>query len=162
MILSGLPSNQFYFGGFVSSKATHKEKQFLKTKNYKMTGIWFDTSLRAKGTLEIMYKVYGNRKVSIARELTKTYEEIISSELEQIQDLIKQREQNNILFKGEIVIVVDGEKINGNIDINVLRLQIENKLKILSLKDVVKNLSQKTGLTKKFIYNEAIKIKDKM
>ena len=43
-----------------------------------MTGVWFDTCLRLKNTfLEIMLEIFGNRKISIARELTKTYEEVI-------------------------------------------------------------------------------------
>ena len=43
LILSGLPTNQFYFGGFVSPKKNTKIKQFTSTKSYSMTGIWFDT-----------------------------------------------------------------------------------------------------------------------
>ena len=41
-----------------------------------MTGVWFDTCLRLKDTLETMLDIFGNRKISIARELTKTHEEI--------------------------------------------------------------------------------------
>ena len=48
LILSGLPTNQFYFGGFVSPKKNAKIKQFTSTKTYSMTGIWFDTCLRLK------------------------------------------------------------------------------------------------------------------
>ena len=99
IILSGLPTNQFYFGGFVDSKKGNKKKQFLSVKDYKMTGIWFDTCLRLKNTLEIMYKVFGNRKISIARELTKIYEEIISSDLKDIKNVLKIRKQNILKIK---------------------------------------------------------------
>ena len=81
LILSGLPTNQFYFGGFVSSKKNLKIKQFLATQTYVMTGIWFDTCLRINNTLKVMKEVFGNRKISIARELTKIYEEIINGNL---------------------------------------------------------------------------------
>ena len=57
LILSGLPTNQFYFGGFVSSKKNSKIKQFNLTKFYTMTGIWFDTCLRLIDTLEIIFKI---------------------------------------------------------------------------------------------------------
>ena len=83
-MLSGLPTNQFYFGGFVSSKKSLKKKQFSSHKKYNMTGIWFDTCLRINNTLAVMHEVFGNRKISIARELTKTYEEIISSDLNSV------------------------------------------------------------------------------
>ena len=70
LVLSGLPTNQFFFGGFISPKKSGKEKQLLTTKYNTMTGIWFDTCLRLTNTLKIMLNTYGNRKVSIARELT--------------------------------------------------------------------------------------------
>jgi len=162
MILSGLPSNQFYFGGFVDSKKGNKEKQFLSVKDYKMTGIWFDTCLRLKNTLEIMYKVYGNRKISIARELTKKYEEIISSDLKDIKKILKVREEKNIPLKGEIVLVVAGINQLAKFDIKKIRETIKTKLNTMSLKDTVELISSKEHISKKLIYKEAIKIKDKL
>ena len=97
LILSGLPTNQFYFGGFVSSKKNSKIKQFTITKFYPMTGIWFDTCLRLIDTLEIIFKIYGNRKISIARELTKIYEDVISSDLQNIRNLIYERDTKDSL-----------------------------------------------------------------
>ena len=161
IILSGLPTNQFYFGGFVDSKKGNKEKQFLSVKDYKMTGIWFDTCLRLKNTLEIMYMVLGNRKISIARELTKKYEEIISSDLKNIKNILKIREEKNIPLKGEIVLVVAGISQLAEFDIKKIRESIRNKLNTMSLKDTVELISTEERISKKLIYKEAIKIKDK-
>ena len=162
LILSGLPTNQFYFGGFVDSKQSNKEKQFLIVKDYKMTGIWFDTCLRLRNTLEIMHKVFGNRKISIGRELTKKYEEIISSDLVEIQKILHSRDEKNISLKGEIVLVIDGIKNSQDFNINEIRKKISEKLKTMSLKDTVEEMYSKGGLSKKMIYAEAIKIKDKI
>jgi 16S rRNA (cytidine1402-2'-O)-methyltransferase len=162
LILSRLPTNQFYFGGFVDSKKGNKEKQLLSVQNYKMTGIWFDTCLRLENTLEIMYKVFGNRKISIARELTKTYEEVISSDLRNIKNVLKNREKKNIPLKGEIVLVISGINQLEEFDIKIIREKIKNKLNIMSLKDTVKIISSEVNVSKKLIYNEAIKIKDKL
>ena len=161
LILSGLPTNQFYFGGFVDSKQSNKEKQFLIVKEYKMTGIWFDTCLRLRNTIEIMHEVFGNRKISICRELTKKYEEIILSDLVEIKKILNSREEKNIPLKGEIVLVVDGFKNSKDFDINKIREKLREKLKIMSLKDTVEEISLKEGLSKKLVYTEAIKIKDK-
>ena len=161
IILSGLPTNQFYFGGFVDSKKGNREKQFLSVKDYKMTGIWFDTCLRLQNTLETMYKVFGNRKISIARELTKIYEEIISSDLKNIKNILKIREEKNIPLKGEIVLVVAGISQLAEFDINKIRERIRNKLNTMSLKDTVELISTEERISKKLIYKEAIKIKDK-
>jgi len=162
IILSGLPTNQFYFACFVDSKKGNKEKQFLSVKDYKMTGIWFDTCLRLKNTLETMYKVLGNRKISIARELTKKYEEIISSDLKDIKNVLKIREEKKIPLKGEIVLVVSGISQIAEFDIKTIRESIKNKLNTMSLKDTVELISTKEGVPKKLIYKEAIKIKDKL
>ena len=161
IILSGLPTNQFYFGGFVDSKKGNREKQFLSIKDYKMTGIWFDTCLRLQNTLETMYKVFGNRKISIARELTKIYEEIISSDLKNIKNILKIREEKNIPLKGEIVLVVAGISQLAEFDIKKIRERIRNKLNTMSLKDTVELISTEERISKKLIYKEAIKIKDK-
>ncbi len=162
IVLSGLPSNQFFFGGFIASKKNNKEKQFLTTKYNIMTGVWFDTCLRLENTLKIMLNIYGNRKISITRELTKIYEEIIISNLEDIPNILNKRAEDNKPLKGEIVIVVNGHNPKSNLNIELLRAEIKNKLKKNSLRDVVEIMIEDTGISKKIIYNEAIKIKNNL
>ena len=159
LILSGLPTNQFYFGGFVSAKKNNKLKQFSLTKSYPMTGIWFDTCLRLIDTLNVMLKIYGNRKISITRELTKIHEDIISSDLENIVSLIDERQLNNIPLKGEIVIIISGHTENHNMNIETLRVNIKKKLQKFSLRDTVDLTIDETSFSRKLIYNEAVKIK---
>ena len=159
LILSGLPTNQFYFGGFVSSKKNLKKKQFLATQTYIMTGIWFDTCLRISNTLKIMKEVFGNRKISIARELTKTYEEIIASDLDNILNIIDKRKKDDNPLKGEIILIVDGYA-KEDFNIETLKIIIKNKLKKLSLRDTVNEIITETKLPRRVIYNEAIKIRN--
>ena len=64
-----------------------------------MTGIWFDTCLRLRNTIEKMHEVFGNRKISIGRELTKKYEEIILSDLVEIKKILNSREEKNMPLK---------------------------------------------------------------
>ena len=159
LILSGLPTNQFYFGGFVSSKKNLKKKQFIATQTYNMTGIWFDTCLRINNTLTVMLEVFGNRKISIARELTKTYEEIITSDLNSVIKIVDEREKNNNPLKGEVILIVDG-CVKKKIDIETLSVIIKNKLERLSFRDTVNEVITETKLSRRVIYNEAIKIKN--
>ena len=162
LILSGLPTNQFYFGGFVSAKRNTKIKQFTLTKSYPMTGIWFDTCLRLIDTLKIMLKIYGNRKISITRELTKIYEDIITSDLENMESLIYERQLRNKPLKGEIVIIINGHTESKNISIETIRVNIKKKLQKFSLRDTVNLTINETNFSKKLIYDEAIKIKKSM
>jgi 16S rRNA (cytidine1402-2'-O)-methyltransferase len=105
-----------------------------------------------------MLYTYGNRKISIARELTKIYEDIICSDLENIHNVINERNQNNKPLKGEIVIIVGGYDFSTDLNIEKLKLIIENKLKNHTLRDAVKLITEETNLSKKIIYKEAIKI----
>ena len=159
LILSGLPTNQFYFGGFVSSKKTLKRKNFIATEKYDMTGIWFDTCLRIRNTLEVMQEVFGNRKISIARELTKTYEEVITGDLDDVIKIINNRVENNNPLKGEVILIVNGytEK---KFEFNNLSVIIKNKLEQLSLRDAVDEIITETKLPRRIIYNEALKIRN--
>ena len=159
LILSGLPTNQFYFGGFISSKKTLKKKQFIASEKYNMTEIWFDTCLRINNTLAIMQEVFGNRKISIARELTKTYEEIISGDLNDIIKTIDKRKRNNNPLKGEVILIVDGYT-EEKFEINNLSVIVKNKLEKLSFRDAVDEITTETKLPRRVIYNEAIKIRN--
>ena len=161
LILSGLPTNQFYFGGFVSSKKNLKKKQFIATQTYTMTGIWFDTCLRINNTLAVMQEVFGNRKISIARELTKTYEEIISSDLNDIIKIVNKRKENDNPLKGEVILIIDGYA-RKEFQIETLSIIIKNKLENLSLRDAVDEIITETKLPRRVVYNQAIRIRNDM
>ena len=160
LVLSNLPSDQFYFGGFIPANKSGKEKKFLVTKHNQLTGIWFYTCIRLPNTLKVMFNIYGNRKISIMRELTKIYEDIIISDLENIENILLKRQENNIPLKGEIVIIIAGYQLNSDLDINIVKNNIKEKLTIFSLRDTVNMVVSETGLTKKVVYNEAIKLKN--
>jgi len=161
LILSGLPTNQFYFGGFVSPKINFKKKQFMATQTNVMTGIWFDTCLRINNTLKVMHQIFGNRKISIARELTKTYEEVITSNLSDIIKIVHKREKNNNPLKGEVILIVDGYT-KKDFNIETLSVIIKNKLEKLTLRDTVNEIITETKLPRRIVYNEAIKIRNNM
>ena len=160
LVLSGLPTNQFYFGGFVSSKDSSRKKQFLSSKKIMMTGIWFDTCLRLKKTLKLMFDIFGNRKISIARELTKIHEEVIFSDLERIGEIICKREENKNPLKGEVVLILEGCNEKNEIDIKTLSTNIKDKLKKLSVRDTVNEIIIETKLPRKIVYNQTVKIKN--
>ena len=161
LILSGLPTNQFYFGGFVSSKKNQKKKQFMAIQTNVMTGIWFDTCLRINNTLKVMQEVFGNRKISIARELTKTYEEIITSNLNDAIKIVDKRKDGNNPLKGEVILILDGY-VKEEFNIEVLSVIIKKKLKKLSLRDTVNEIITETKLPRRVVYNEAIKVRNKV
>tara|TARA_B110000261_G_scaffold50718_1_gene59959 strand:- start:107 stop:505 length:399 start_codon:yes stop_codon:yes gene_type:complete len=123
-----------------------------------MTGIWFDTCIRLPNTLKVMLNIYGNRKISIMRELTKTHEDVILSDLENIENILLKRKESNIPLLGEIVVVISGYQLNSDLDIDIIKGNIKEKLSSFSLRDTVNMIVSETGLSKKIVYEEAIKI----
>ena len=72
-----------------------------------------------------MLNIYGNRKISIMRELTKTHEDVILSDLENIENILLKRKESNIPLLGEIVVVISGYQLNSDLDIDIIKGNIK-------------------------------------
>ena len=148
LISSGLAPSPFTFYGFLNSKEGKRKKELEELKSHKETMIFYEAPHRIEDTLKNILEVLGNRSIAISREITKKYEEIFRGSVE---DVIK--EINNI--KGEIVIVVDGNKEEINFDNIPVIEHINSYIKQgLSSKDAIKKVSEDRHVKKGDIYNE--------
>jgi len=144
--MSGISNERFLFYGFLNSKKSLAKKELIDLKKIKYTLIFYESPYRLKETLKIMLDVFGNRKISIVREISKIYEEVLRDNLENILKNI-----DNI--KGEIVIVVQGnnnlEEDNNNYE------ELINDLinKGYSKRDAVHEIADKYNVSKNKIYN---------
>lgn len=102
--VSGLRINRFTFEGFLPKKKGKRKKRLQRFLNDDITFIIYESPFRVKNTLEDIYNILGNRKIALARELTKLHEEIIRGS---ILDIIKEIENRKKL--GEVTVVVEGE-----------------------------------------------------
>ena len=94
-----------------------------------------------------MQEIFGNRKISVSREISKLHEEIFRGTVEDAIEFYKDP-------KGEIVIVVEKCK-KESIDINDILEEVKNETKKgLSNKDAVKLISKKYGVSKNLLYNK--------
>jgi len=101
---SGISPMPFYYYGFLNSKDSARRKELEFLKNIDATLILYEAPHRINKTLKDLGNILGNnRKICISREITKKYEEIYRGT---IGELI---EQNNE-YKGELVVVVEGNK----------------------------------------------------
>lgn len=104
LIMSGLDSNHFYYYGFLNSKDSQRKKELEELKNIKSTLIFYEAPHRIEKALKDMSKILGNnRSISISREISKKFEEVYRGTIE---ELLEQKNE----YKGEIVIVVEGNK----------------------------------------------------
>ena len=154
LIGSGLDTTHFYFHGFLSSKYQEKKKEIEELKNKKETMIFYESPHRIEETIHLLNEVLGNRKVSIARELTKIHEEYIRGSLDEFKDF------DFSSIKGEMVIVIDGNKeIKLLTDEDIISLLKDEIDKGSSIKDAIKNISQNYSLKKNYVYQLANSIK---
>ena len=77
LITSGLSPSPFLFYGFLNSKQSKRNKELEDLKKEKATIIFYESPHRLKETLEDINKIFGNRKISISKEISKKYEEVI-------------------------------------------------------------------------------------
>ncbi|RKQ33014.1 16S rRNA (cytidine(1402)-2'-O)-methyltransferase [Oceanobacillus halophilus] len=103
LVGSGLPADEFYFYGFLPRKKKEKEAELQRLKHIQATLLFYESPYRVKDTLNILYKILGNRKVVAARELTKRFEEFVRGTLEELIEWIDNRE-----LKGEFCLVIEG------------------------------------------------------
>jgi 16S rRNA (cytidine1402-2'-O)-methyltransferase len=163
LVVSGLPTDKFVFEGFLPRKIKERKRYFKSIKNEERTIIFYETPHRLKRALKDMVEILGDRKIVIARELTKKYEEIIRGKLNLVLS-----EMNTKEIKGEITLVVQGgikEKGNDTIDFLKDECIMEKYLKKLknqgySNKDIIKITQEKLNIPKNLIYKKLLEMKN--
>ena len=109
LIVSGLPTDSIFFGGFLPSKKTERRRRLEEVKSIPATLVFYETPHRIAKSLVDCLEILGNRKTAIVREITKLHEEIVLGNLEDITKKFSQ-----IPVKGEIVLVFDREKLKSS------------------------------------------------
>ena len=153
LVMSGLPTNQFSFYGFIPRKKNDQEHFFNLVKNDSKTSIFFESPKRLKKSIKNMQSIFEpSRRISICKEMTKLHEKII---IDNLSNIIKTIEEKNISLKGEIVVVLEGNLVkNNNIKIN--RKVKKAFLEKLSASDAAKLISLITKKNKRDIYEYLI------
>ncbi len=103
LVGSGLDTSRFVFEAFLSRDKKQKRALLEKIKKETRTILFYESPHRLKETLKVMLEVFGDRKLVLARELTKKFEEFRRGT---IQSLLSYYEEHDI--RGEIVLVVEG------------------------------------------------------
>ena len=134
--VSGLPTNAFFFGGFLPARKSHRCRKLASLKSLPITLIFYETPRRIRSALEDMLEVFGNREIFVGRELTKVHEEHLFGRITEILP--------RIVEKGEFVIVV-----NGNRDPKPGRVDVSG----LTRKQLLNLLSTQSGIGKRQLYN---------
>lgn len=151
LVGSGLPTNHFYFYGFLPRKNKERNEALAYLKRLSTTFVLYESPHRLKKTIDDLFTVFGDRKVTIARELTKKFEEYIRGTLGELQENL-----SNLVIKGECCIIVEGlledeskEWEHLSVDEHVNMLMTEDKL---SSKEAIKKVAKDRKVPKQEVY----------
>lgn len=155
LVGSGLPASEFYFYGFLPRKKKEKQAELDRLRSLKATLLIYESPYRIKDTLKVIHEQLGNRNVTIARELTKRFEEYIRGTVE---ELISWAE--NTELRGEFCLVIEGSsKVHpSSEDMWWSRLSVEDHVtylieeQSLSSKEAIKQVATERKLPKREVY----------
>ena len=103
LVGSGLPSDRFYFGGFLPTKSGQRERELRAALEREWTSIYFESPYRLVKTLETLNSVDPTRLICVARELTKHFEEFRRGTVAEVREHFAARNP-----RGEITLIVSG------------------------------------------------------
>ena len=153
LCISGLPTKCFYFHGFLNSKESQRKKELEILKDKEETLIIYEAPHRIKETLGNMLDILGNRNITLSRELTKKYEEILRGTIKEVLEVVDE-------LKGEMVIVIEGKTQDEMIeDLNSLSIKEHYNFYIeqgINFKEALKMVAKDRKVAKSIIYQEVL------
>lgn len=153
LTISGLPTDRFYFEGFLPSKVSQRRSRLQLIADISVTMVFLESANRLTEMLGDLREVFGERRCVVARELTKKFEEVLSGD---ISDLISRCEQQKL--RGEIVVLVAGKEAEELSREFVEQLLLE-AMQQSSLSRAVKDIAERHGLRRNFVYDIGLALK---
>lgn len=154
LVSSGFSLSRFTFIGFLDSKRSGRKKELEELKANKETLIFYESPHRIKEFLEDVLSVLGDRRIVLARELTKKFEEYIRGNVSKVIEIAD-------TLKGEMVVIVEGNNQKEEaINEEALVKEIKELLKKgETSKVIVSMMMDKYGLKKNYVYDLVCKNK---
>lgn len=163
LTVSGLHTKRFSFEAFLPRDKKQRGMIMEELKRETRTVIIYEAPHHLLHTLEELYQVLGDRKISVCRELTKKHEEVIRSSIGNVVEFYREKEP-----RGEYVLVIEGkshEDIAQEKKKEWMSIGLEEHLKYyedqgVSHKEAMKLAAKDRGISKRDVYQELIKVQD--
>ncbi len=158
LLLSGLPSDRFFFGGFLPTKSARRRAALEPFCDLKASLIFFESAARLVGCLEDMGAVLGPRQAAVARELTKRFEEVRRGTL----DALAAHYLEAGPPKGEIVVVVGPPEAGAArvVDPEAVDRALRAALARSSTREAAAEVAAAVGLPRREVYARALLLKE--
>ena len=156
LVGSGMNTHKFAFEGFLDRDKKLRRSRLEEVKEEERTMIFYESPHRLKDTLKDMLKIFGNRQISVNRELTKKYQEVIREDIETVINIFNEKEA-----KGEFVLIVDGFKGEKTLANDYSNLNEREYVEVLlqdgmSKKDAIKVVCKERKLKKDVVYKQVL------
>ena len=153
---AGLPTDNFYFCGFLSARSSQRGAQLESLRDLHVTLVLFESSHRIKGQLRQLEQIFPQKPCVIAREITKLHEQFMPGKA---GELLSRLNDDSALNKGEFVVLIDNsdDSVNRQLstdDIDLLKVLLEE----VPVKIAVKIATRLTGKKKNELYAQALQL----
>ena len=151
LTLSGLPTDQFFFAGFLPPKQTARRARIAELARIPATLVLFEAGSRIAATLADLAAGLGQREAAVCRELTKIHEEVRRGDLATLAQNSTASET-----RGEFVVVVGPPPASQQISAGDADTLLRDALARVSLKDAVGEVAVATGVSRRELYQRAL------
>ena len=150
LIVSGISTKEFEFLGFLPLNKKLRKQKLKEIETSNKTIIIYEAPHKMKTTLIDLKEILKDRKIVLAREITKIHEEFIRKN---IDDLLNEIDS----LKGEMILIIEGNKINIEENENFSQISLEEHYKLyekkgLNKKEIIKQLAKDREVNKNEIY----------
>lgn len=154
LVASGLPTDEFFFGGFLPARSLARRQRFLEIKDLRCTLIFYEAPHRIAQSLADAAAVLGDRSAVAARELTKIHEELARGSLPELAE----RFANERNVRGEFVLLIDRgdatsvQQLSGEIELSLAERVAALELEGVDHKLALKRVARELGLARDEAY----------
>lgn len=147
LVASGLSTEHYLFYGFLDHKSSKRKKELESLVSFPYTLIFYEAPHRIEACLQDILEVFSNRKMCLARELTKLHEEYIRGNVEEILSICS-------TLKGEMVLVIEGNSKKEEVDLNLAISRIEECIESgMKTKEAIVFVSKEMNMKKNELYD---------
>jgi 16S rRNA (cytidine1402-2'-O)-methyltransferase len=153
---SGLPSDRFAFEGFLPAAKQERKNKLQALKGETRTMIFYEAPHRLKESLEDLRQIFGDREISIGREMTKLHEEFLRGAVSAVLLQLAERD-----VKGELTLIVHGATVEFEIAEDQLKAEIGRLIAAGNgAKEISELIGGRYGLAKREVYRRVLEIKN--
>lgn len=155
LALSGLPTDRFFFGGFLPAKVGERRRAIGEAAEVPSTLVFFEAPHRLPESLADLAELLGNRAAAVARELTKLFEEVRRAPLAELAAYYAHHPD----VKGEIVIVIGPPDADTARSADAVDEALRVAMAAASVKDAAAEVAARYGLKRRDVYARALELK---